>query len=209
MPVSYPGGTRLNSPARQCPSGRQHARREGQGETARHGPDDRLPRYDQGHGNAQGAAQTGPDAEQRRQRRAAPEQGSEGDDDGGLGGDRAEDLPRRGTGTPVRRASGHGALSVLGAGWIDLGVGGTVVDPEVVRQLLARRRDPLGRLTPREREVPALMAEGRSNAAVARALVGTEAAVATHMANILLKLDLPPAPDDHRRVRAVLAHLRG
>jgi DNA-binding NarL/FixJ family response regulator len=87
--------------------------------------------------------------------------------------------------------------------------GGMVVDPEVVRQLLARRRDPLLRLTPREREVLGLMAEGRSNAAVARALVVTEAAVAKHIAGILQKLDLPPAPDDHRRVLAVLAYLRG
>lgn len=87
--------------------------------------------------------------------------------------------------------------------------GGTVVDPEVVRQLLARRRDPLRRLTAREREVLAHMAEGRSNAAVARALVVTEAAVAKHIASILAKLDLPPAPDDHRRVLAVLAYLRG
>ncbi|MEU9832754.1 response regulator transcription factor [Streptosporangium sp. NPDC048047] len=87
--------------------------------------------------------------------------------------------------------------------------GGTVVDPEVVRQLLAHRRDPLRRLTPREREVLALVAEGRSNAAVARALVVTEAAVAKHIANIFAKLDLPPAGDDHRRVLAVLAYLRG
>jgi DNA-binding NarL/FixJ family response regulator len=87
--------------------------------------------------------------------------------------------------------------------------GGTVVDPEVVAQLLGRRRDPLARLTNREREVLALMAEGRSNAAIARALVVTEAAVAKHIASILVKLDLPPAPDDHRRVRAVLAFLRG
>jgi DNA-binding NarL/FixJ family response regulator len=87
--------------------------------------------------------------------------------------------------------------------------GATVVDPEVVRQLLARRRDPLDRLTPREREVLALMAEGRSNAAIARRLVVTEAAVAKHIASILMKLDLPPAaPDDHRRVLAVLAYLR-
>ncbi|MET9070139.1 response regulator transcription factor [Streptosporangium sandarakinum] len=87
--------------------------------------------------------------------------------------------------------------------------GGTVVDPEVVRQLLAHRRDPLRRLTPREREVLALVAEGRSNAAVARSLVVTEAAVAKHIANIFAKLDLPPAGDDHRRVLAVLAYLRG
>ncbi len=87
--------------------------------------------------------------------------------------------------------------------------GHTVVDPEVVRQLLSRRRDPLARLTPREREVLALMAEGRSNAAIARTLVVTEAAVAKHIGSLLSKLDLPPAEDDHRRVRAVLAYLRG
>ncbi|WP_285471114.1 response regulator transcription factor [Actinoplanes sp. NBRC 101535] len=86
--------------------------------------------------------------------------------------------------------------------------GRTVVDPEVVRQLVGRRRDPLHRLTAREREVLTLMAEGRSNAAVARALVVTEAAVAKHIGNLLLKLDLPPDIDDHRRVRAVLAYLR-
>ncbi|MEV0717750.1 response regulator transcription factor [Asanoa sp. NPDC050611] len=87
--------------------------------------------------------------------------------------------------------------------------GGAAVDPEVVAQLLGRRRGPLTRLTPREREVLALIAEGRSNAAIARALVVSEAAVAKHIANILVKLDLPPAPDDHRRVLAVLAFLRG
>ena len=87
--------------------------------------------------------------------------------------------------------------------------GRTVVDPEVVRQLLGRRRDPLRRLTPREREVLALMAEGRSNTAIARALVVSEAAVAKHIGSLLAKLDLPPDADDHRRVRAVLAYLRG
>ncbi|MET7715722.1 response regulator transcription factor [Streptomyces sp. NPDC005407] len=86
--------------------------------------------------------------------------------------------------------------------------GGTVVDPEVVRLLLRRRRDPLAALTPREREVLALVAEGRSNAAIARALVVTEAAVGKHIGNILGKLDLPPAEDTHRRVLAVLAFLR-
>ncbi|WP_327683930.1 response regulator transcription factor [Streptomyces sp. NBC_00467] len=85
--------------------------------------------------------------------------------------------------------------------------GGTVVDPEVVRQLLRRRRDPLAALTPREREVLALVAEGRSNAAIARALVVTEAAVGKHIGNILAKLDLPTAEDTHRRVLAVLAFL--
>ncbi|GIG61529.1 DNA-binding response regulator [Longispora fulva] len=87
--------------------------------------------------------------------------------------------------------------------------GGTVVDPEVVLQLLSLRRDPLRRLTAREREVLALIAEGRSNAAVARALVVSDAAVAKHINNILTKLDLPQAEDDHRRVLAVLAYLRG
>jgi DNA-binding NarL/FixJ family response regulator len=86
--------------------------------------------------------------------------------------------------------------------------GGTVIDPEVVRQLLGRRRDPVERLTPREREVLALMAEGWSNGAIARTLVVTEAAVAKHIGSILTKLDLPPTEDDHRRVRAVLAYLR-
>ena len=87
--------------------------------------------------------------------------------------------------------------------------GHTVVDPYVVRQLLGRRKDPLHRLTPREREVLGLMAEGRSNAAIARTLVVTEAAVAKHISGLLTKLDLPPDADDHRRVRAVLAYLRG
>ncbi|MET9106071.1 response regulator transcription factor [Streptomyces zhihengii] len=86
--------------------------------------------------------------------------------------------------------------------------GGTVVDPEVVRQLLRRRRDPLAALTPREREVLALVAEGRSNAAVARELTVTEAAVGKHIGNILAKLGLPPAEDTHRRVLAVLTYLR-
>ena len=86
--------------------------------------------------------------------------------------------------------------------------GGTVVDPEVVRQLLRRRRDPLEQLTPREREVLALIAEGRSNGAIAAELVVSEAAIGKHIGNILTKLDLPPTAGTHRRVLAVLAYLR-
>jgi DNA-binding NarL/FixJ family response regulator len=87
--------------------------------------------------------------------------------------------------------------------------GGTVMDPEVVSQLLAKRArdEQVGRLTQREREVLALMAEGRSNAAVAARLVVSEKAVAKHIANIFMKLDLAPSEDDNRRVMAVLAYL--
>ena len=86
--------------------------------------------------------------------------------------------------------------------------GDTVLDPEVVRQLLARSRHPLGRLTPREREVMALMAEGRSNASIADALVVSMGAVEKHVANIFVKLDLPPDDEDrHRRVMAVVRYL--
>lgn len=90
-----------------------------------------------------------------------------------------------------------------------VGAGGTALDPEVVAQLLARarRRDPLERLSPREAEVLALMAEGRSNPAIARQLVVSDKAVEKHVGNIFLKLDLPPASDDHRRVLAVLRWL--
>jgi DNA-binding NarL/FixJ family response regulator len=87
--------------------------------------------------------------------------------------------------------------------------GGTVLDPEVVASLMDRRRDePLERLSPREREVLELMAEGRSNAAIAHALFVTEKAVAKHTNSIFTKLDLPIAPDDNRRVLAVLAWLK-
>jgi len=86
--------------------------------------------------------------------------------------------------------------------------GGTVVDPEVVRQLLRRRRDPLERLSPREREVLALIAEGKSNGAIAKELVVSEAAIGKHIGNILTKLDLPPTDKTHRRVLAVLTYLR-
>jgi DNA-binding NarL/FixJ family response regulator len=91
-----------------------------------------------------------------------------------------------------------------------VGSGGTALDPEVVAQLLARRRagGPLDALSPRELEVLALMAEGRSNAAIAARLVLTVGAVEKHVANILAKLRLPPSDEDHRRVLAVLAYLR-
>jgi DNA-binding NarL/FixJ family response regulator len=117
-------------------------------------------------------------------------------------------------------ASGHGAVGYLLKDrvadvdeFVD-GVrrvvgGGTVLDPEVVAAIMSRRRDePLDRLTPSEREVLALMAEGRSNTAIATALFVSEKAVAKHISSIFTKLDLPLAPDDHRRVRAVLTWLR-
>jgi DNA-binding NarL/FixJ family response regulator len=90
-----------------------------------------------------------------------------------------------------------------------VGGGGTALDPEVVAQLLARarRRDPLASLTPRERDVLALMAEGRSNTAIAQALIVSDGAVEKHVTNIFTKLDLPPTDHDHRRVLAVLRWL--
>jgi len=89
--------------------------------------------------------------------------------------------------------------------------GGTALDPDVVSALFARRGvdGPLERLTPREREVLSLMAEGRSNAGIADSLVLTVGAVEKHVQSILSKLDLPQAPTDHRRVLAVLAYLQG
>ena len=88
--------------------------------------------------------------------------------------------------------------------------GGTALDPEVVALMLGRRRraDPLAALTPREREVLGLMAEGRSNSAMAEALGISDRAVEKHVTAILSKLDLPPAAEDHRRVLAVLKFLR-
>jgi DNA-binding NarL/FixJ family response regulator len=93
----------------------------------------------------------------------------------------------------------------------DVAAGGTVLDPEVVSRLMARRArsGPLAALTPREREVLALMAEGRSNAAIAAKLFVTEKAVGKHTAAIFAKLDLTVSDDDNRRVLAVLAYLNG
>jgi DNA-binding NarL/FixJ family response regulator len=117
-------------------------------------------------------------------------------------------------------ASGEGAVGYLlkdrvadVAEFVDgvrrVAAGATVLDPEVVATIMSRRRtEPLDRLSPREREVLALMAEGRSNAAIAGSLVVSEKAVAKHINSIFAKLDLPVGEDDHRRVRAVLAWLR-
>ncbi len=91
-----------------------------------------------------------------------------------------------------------------------IAAGGTALDPEVVTQLFGSRRDSqLDKLTPREREVLALMAEGRTNSAIARRLVVTERAIEKHVANIFAKLDLSVSDGDHRRVLSVLRYLDG
>ena len=91
-----------------------------------------------------------------------------------------------------------------------VGEGGSALDPTIVSQLVGRRRrdDPIDQLTPREREVLELMAEGRSNSGIAEQLVVTERAVEKHVTSIFAKLRLPAAAEDHRRVLAVLAYLR-
>ena len=119
-------------------------------------------------------------------------------------------------------ASGTGGIGYLlkdrvfdSAQFVDavrrVAAGGTVMDPEVIARLLARNTGDgsLTALSPREREVLALMAEGRSNAAIGQWMVITERAVAKHTASIFLKLDLQPSDDDNRRVLAVLAYLGG
>jgi DNA-binding NarL/FixJ family response regulator len=87
--------------------------------------------------------------------------------------------------------------------------GGTALDPQVITQLIGAGRSSLGALTPREHEVLALMAEGRTNTAIAAALVVSDRAVEKHISNIFTKLDLPPSETDHRRVMAVLRYLEG
>jgi len=116
-------------------------------------------------------------------------------------------------------ASGHGSGYLLKSRVTDVGEftetlervvnGGSVVDPALVQELVAARRadDPLEEITPREREVLALMAEGRSNAGIARELWVTEGTVEKHVHSILTKLPLPASEDDHRRVLAVLTFL--
>ena len=101
-------------------------------------------------------------------------------------------------------------LDELSASIRRIGEGGSVLDPAVVSQLVGRRRhghDPLERLTDRERDVLALMAEGRSNKAIAERLFVTEHTVEKHVKNIFNTLRLPPSPDDHRRVLAVVTYL--
>jgi DNA-binding NarL/FixJ family response regulator len=117
----------------------------------------------------------------------------------------AAELVRSGHGIGYLLKDRVGDVAEFVSAVTEVAAGSTVLDPEVVRRLLAR--SPVAALTPREREVLALVAEGRSNAAIARRLVVTEAAVAKHVNAILAKLNLPPAPDDHRRVLAVLAFL--
>ncbi|MFE3649686.1 MULTISPECIES: response regulator [unclassified Streptomyces] len=113
-------------------------------------------------------------------------------------------------------ASGVGYLLKDRVGRVDafldalerVAAGGTALDPEVVTELLARRRDdPLDALTPREREVLQLMAEGRDNTTIARLLVVSDRAVSKHIGNVFAKLGLPPSDSGHRRVLAVLAYL--
>lgn len=103
-----------------------------------------------------------------------------------------------------------GAISQFVEAVREVAAGGTVIDPDVVHQLLVHHRthDPLDALSPREREVLALVAEGRSNSAIAQRLYVSEAAVAKHVTGVYTKLNLGPDADDHRRVLAALTFLR-
>ncbi|WP_372455596.1 response regulator transcription factor [Sphaerisporangium fuscum] len=114
-----------------------------------------------------------------------------------------------GSGEAVAQVGGKAGFKFVEA-VREIAAGGTVIDPDVVHQLLVHRRahDPLDALTPREREVLALVAEGRSNSAIAQRLHVSEAAVAKHISGVHIKLDLGPDADDHRRVLAALTFLR-
>ncbi|WP_245679412.1 response regulator [Actinomadura hibisca] len=122
----------------------------------------------------------------------------------------AADLLETGGGVGYLLKDRVGEVAEFVAALERVAAGGTVIDPEVVRGLLARRRadSPLERLTERERQVLALMAEGRSNGAIARALTVSEAAVVKHVGSIFTRLDLHQTPEDHRRVLAVVTFLR-
>ncbi|MEQ3550255.1 response regulator transcription factor [Pseudonocardia nematodicida] len=123
----------------------------------------------------------------------------------------ATDLLEAGGGVGYLLKDRVSKLAELSDALTRVAAGGTVLDPEVVSALLTnrRRRDPLAELSPREREVLELMAQGRTNTAIGRLMVITQGAVEKHISSIFTKLGLPPSSDDHRRVMAVLAWLEG